>query len=127
MASSTPSDGAQRLEGFVRQQWWRSDPEAALVLPQSRDKVRNHRRDEVVAVAIKVAGVHPERDVLNSRQAAMRDIWNVHHGQRMTSLVLVMRTQVQPVSLQTRMSLRAAEHDGSAEIGVQGHRAWYRA
>ena len=104
MASSTPSDGAQRLRGFVRRQRWRSDPEAALVLAQSRDKVRHHRRDELVAVAIKVAGVHPERDVLNSRQAAMRDIWNVHHGQRMTSLVLVMRTQVQPVSLQTRSS-----------------------
>jgi len=59
---------AQRLEGFVRQQWWRSDPEAALVLPQSREKVRHPRRDELVAVAIKVAGVHPEKDVLNSRQ-----------------------------------------------------------
>jgi hypothetical protein len=74
MASSTPSDGAQRLRGFVRRRRWRSDPEAALVPAQSRDKVRHHRRDELVAVAIKVAGVHPERDVLNSRQAATRDI-----------------------------------------------------
>ena len=29
--------GAQRLRGFVRRQRWRSDPEAALVLAQSRD------------------------------------------------------------------------------------------
>ena len=65
------------------------------------------RSNALLAGAIKVAGMHPERDAVDARQAKTRDMGEVFHGQRRTSLVLVTRTQVQPVSLQTRSSLAA--------------------
>jgi hypothetical protein len=96
--------GAQRPNGFARRQRRGSNPEAALVAAQPRDNVRHQRRDELIAVAVEVAGVHTERDLIDPAQPATRDMGEVRHGQRRTSLVLVMRTQAQPVSLQTRSS-----------------------
>src|SRR4029450_5379041 len=48
--------------------------------------------------------LHVSYPSVDSRQAAMRDLGKIRHDQRRTSLVLVMRTQVQPVSLHTRAS-----------------------
>jgi hypothetical protein len=48
--------------------------------------------------------VHPERNALDSRHAAVGEMGELCHGHRKMSPVLVIRTQVQPVSLQTRSS-----------------------
>src|SRR5258708_8874518 len=95
---------AKQRSRLPRGQRRRGDPETALVGTQSRDKKGYQRRDELVAVAIEMASVRPERNVLNSRQAAARERRVLCQGHRKTSWVLVTRTQVQPVSLQTRSS-----------------------
>jgi hypothetical protein len=78
------------------------DVVARGVAAQARDSVRHQRRNELVSAAIKVASVHPgTHSILGKPQ---RVIWEFRHDQRRTSLVLVTRTQVQPVSLQTRSS-----------------------
>jgi hypothetical protein len=53
---------------------------------------------------IKMAGMHPERNALDSWHAAAGEMGEPCNGHRKMSLVLVTRTQVQPVSLQTRSS-----------------------
>src|SRR5437899_1506722 len=42
-----------------------------------------------------------EREAVNSPQVKTRHLGEIRHGQRKTSMVLVMSTQVQPASLQT--------------------------
>ena len=46
--------------------------DSAVNRSNARDKVRHQRRDELVADAIKVAGLHPDRDAVDSRQAKTR-------------------------------------------------------
>ena len=45
-----------------------------------RDGVRRHRYNELVSVAVRMAGVHPERDAVDPGQAETRDVGEVRHG-----------------------------------------------
>ncbi len=103
VADSAPC-GAQCVNCFARRQRRRSNPEAALLAAEPRDQVRNQCRHKLLAIGVRVTDMHAERDAVDSRQAKTRDVGKLHHRSRKRSVVLVMRTQVQPVALQTRSS-----------------------
>src|ERR1051325_6325439 len=90
----------------------RRDPQAGFVCAQAGSEIGHQPFDQVLAGAIDVAGMCAPRKLLDARKNSLVLLLMSHTARRRTgggynnyksaSLVLVMRTQVHPVSLHTR-------------------------